>query len=77
MLIEERRTQLSRLMLGQPDGLAVIMARYSELAGRFPSQELSPRQIIAAILAREYAPHLVASGSQPEMDASDWRDLGI
>jgi hypothetical protein len=49
---EERRKELLRL-LTMPNGLEQVMKRYEQLLGHFPPAELSPRQIIDAILAAE------------------------
>ena len=46
MSIEQRRKELARLMLQKVNGLELIMARYTELKGHFPSADLTPRQII-------------------------------
>jgi hypothetical protein len=50
---EERRKELSRSMLEKLNGLELIMQRYQELTGMFPSPNLSPRQIIDTILECE------------------------
>jgi hypothetical protein len=55
MPLEERRKELARLMLEKPTGLEEIMRRYQELTGMFPSSNLSPREIIDAIVERERA----------------------
>jgi hypothetical protein len=52
---EERRKELSRSMLEKPTGLEELMRRYQELTGVFPSHNLSPREIIDAIVERERA----------------------
>jgi hypothetical protein len=49
---EDRRTELLRL-LQQPNGLEKVMKTYEALTGRFPSADLSPRQIIDAIVEAE------------------------
>ena len=56
MLIEQRRRELARLMLEKVNGLELIMARYTELKGHFPSVDLTPRQIIDAIAQHESMP---------------------
>lgn len=53
MPIEERRKELSRQMLYEANGLELVMKRYQELNGYFPRAEMSPRQIIDAIVERE------------------------
>jgi hypothetical protein len=49
---EDRRQELLRLMQ-QPNGLEKVMQRYEALKGQFPPADLSPRQIIDAIVAAE------------------------
>ena len=53
MVDEERRKELSRLMIEHPNGLERVMKVYQDLFGYFPPAELSPRQIIDAIAERE------------------------
>lgn len=50
---EERRKELSRQMMQEANGLELVMKRYEELTGYFPFAEMSPRQIIDAIVERE------------------------
>ena len=56
MSIEQRRKELARLMLQKVNGLELIMARYTELKGHFPSADLTPRQIIEQIAEHEALP---------------------
>jgi hypothetical protein len=50
---EQRRKELSRLMIEQPNGLELVMRRYQEVTGAFPPPDLTPREIIEEILKRE------------------------
>lgn len=56
MTNDPRSQALLRLMRERPNGLELVMQRYQQLTGRFPDVQLTPRQIIEAIVQLE-SPH--------------------